>query len=280
MPNIATNPEDEPSCILCADDFALSSAISGVIADLAARACINAISCMTAMPSWEKDARLLSGIGRAGGVEVGLHLVLAGERPLTPISWAGPDGVLPGADRTMMLAYGRRLDLAEIAREIDAQFATFIEVRGHPPDFVDAHQHVHVHPGIREAVIAGTKRHAPGAWMRNPADRPRAMLRRPFVGKAVGSTLHAAGLGRALRRHGIASNDSFAGHYDYARDEEEFAALFPRFFRAPGRRHLIMCHPGAGHMPGDGIADARIVEAAVIGAMPLRERLRELRVRP
>ncbi|HEX7873732.1 MAG TPA: ChbG/HpnK family deacetylase [Sphingobium sp.] len=266
-----------PTFTLCADDFALSPAISETIADLASRGCINAISCMAALPSWEEDARLLSGIGdgNAMPVQIGLHLVLAGDRPLTPMTIQRPDGRLPSADRTMMLAYGRRLDLEEMAREIEAQFAAFVRARGHAPDFVDAHQHVHVHPGIRECVITATQRLAPGAWMRNPADRMSAMLRRPFAGKAIGSTVHAAGLGKAYRLRGIAANDSFAGHYDYRSD---FAQLLPRFFRAPGRRHLIMCHPGSGHLDGDGIAEARIREASVIRRMSLAARLAELRV--
>ncbi|MFT3965100.1 MAG: ChbG/HpnK family deacetylase [Sphingobium sp.] len=265
-----------PTYILCADDFALSPPISETIAELAVRGCINAISCMAAMPSWERDARLLSGLGGSADapVQVGLHLVLAGERPLTRMARQGPDGRLPDADRTMLLAYAGRLDLGEMAREIEAQFAAFIRARGHAPDFVDAHQHVHVFPGLRQCVIAATLRHAPGAWMRDPADRVTAMLRRPFAGKAFGSTLHAAGLAAAYRRRGIAANDSFAGHYDYRGD---FGALLPRFFEAAGRRHLIMCHPGAGRLADDGIADARIVEAAVIGRMPLADRIAELR---
>ncbi|MET0364640.1 MAG: ChbG/HpnK family deacetylase [Sphingobium sp.] len=273
-----TNRRGFPTFTLCADDFALSPAISETIAELASRGCINAVSCMAALPGWDEDVRLLSGIGTGSGrapVQVGLHLVLAGERPLTRMKVQRPDGRLPGADRTMMLAYGGQLDLDEMTREIEAQFAAFVRARGHAPDFVDAHQHVHVHPGIRERVIAATQRLAPHAWMRNPADRMIAMLRRPFADKAIGSTLHAAGLGKAYRRHGIAANDSFAGHYNY---RDDFARLLPRFFRAPGRRHLIMCHPGSGHLPGDGIAEARIREAAVIRRMSLASRLAELRV--
>ncbi|MCE7796371.1 ChbG/HpnK family deacetylase [Sphingobium sufflavum] len=281
-----------PSYTLCADDFALSPQISETIADLARRGCINAISCMAVFPGWRRDARLLTplggaGTGDAGGggggggdpanVQVGLHLVLAGERPITRMARQGADGRLPSADATMLLAHARRLDLDELSAEVDAQFAAFATAMGRAPDFVDAHQHMHVFPGVRERVIAATLRHAPGAWMRNPADRLAAALRRPFAGKAIGSNLHAIGLARAFARHGIASNDSFAGHYDYRGDYE---ALLPAFFRAAGRRHLIMCHPGDGRLADDSIADARIVEAAVLGAMPLAERIAALTLTP
>lgn len=267
-----------PTYILCADDFALSSSISETIADLAERACINAVSCMAVFPGWARDACLLAGLDRSGpgAVQVGLHLVLAGERPITRMARQGPDGRLPGADATRRLAYARRLDLRELAQEIDAQFAAFCRAMGRAPDFIDAHQHVHVLPGIRDRVIDATLRHAPRAWMRNPADRLMAARHRPFLGKAIGSSLHAAGLGSALVKQGIASNDSFAGHYDYRGD---YAALLPRFFAAPGERHLIMCHPGSGLAEGDSIAEARVVEAAVLGAMPLAERIAAMRTR-
>jgi predicted glycoside hydrolase/deacetylase ChbG (UPF0249 family) len=174
----------------------------------------------------------------------------------------------------MVLAHAGRLNLDEIRCEIDAQFAAFANARGCAPDFVDAHQHVHVYPGIRERVIAATRRHSPRAWIRNPTDRLSAMLQRPFAGKAVGSAVHALGFAAALSRAGIRSNDSFAGHYDFAGD---YAALLPKFFRAPAAFHLVMCHPGAGSLASDGIANARIAEAAALSTITLSERLSQLR---
>ncbi len=271
MPDIARNRRSLPAYTLCADDFALSSPISETIADLAGRNCINAISCMAVFPGWKRDAALLAHLPES--VQIGLHLVLAGEQPLTRMKRQGIDGRLPSADRTMVLAYGRRIDLVELSHEIDAQFLAFAEAMGRSPAFVDAHQHVHVFPGIRQCVIAAARRHAPEAWMRNPADSLAAAMARPFSGKAIGSSFHAMGLGGAFARSGIVSNDSFAGHYDYRGD---FAGLLPRFFRAAGARHLIMCHPGQGHLDGDSIADARIVEAAVLGRMPLADRIHAL----
>ncbi len=273
MPDIARNRRSLSAYTLCADDFALSSPISETIADLAEKGCINAISCMAVFPGWQRDARLLAPMA-GGDVQIGLHLTLAGEQPITRMTRQGADGRLPSADRTMMLAYARRLDLPELSREIDAQFAAFAKAMGRAPDFVDAHQHIHVFPGIRECVIAATLRHAPGAWMRNPGETVARSLRRPFSGKAIGSNVHALGLGAAFSCRGILSNDSFAGHYDYRGD---FAALLPRFFEGAAARHLIMCHPGSGHLDGDGIAAARIVEAGVIGEMPLVERVAALR---
>lgn len=257
--------------ILCADDFALSRGISETIAELAERRCINAVSCMAALPGWEDDAPLLATLAKPGSdVQIGLHLVLSDERPLTDLAIRDAGGRLPSPDRMMLLAYLGRLDIPGLAREIDAQFGAFARMIGRAPDFVDAHQHVHVHPHIRRLVIAATQRHAPRAWMRNPADRPGAMVRRPFAGKAIGSSVHAIGLQAQLARAGLSANIGFAGHYDFRGAYEE---LLPRFFAAAGARHLVMCHPGAGRLDGDTIASARIAEAAVLRSRPLAQRL-------
>ena len=264
--------------ILCADDFALTREISTTIAALARKACLNAVSCMAAMPNWADDARMLEGIeevecGAFGHVQVGLHLVLTSERPITRMSCLDQEGKLPGPDRLLLLLLARRIDLAEFALEIDRQFEAFVRARGCPPAFVDAHQHVHVYPGMRQLVIAAVKRHAPDAWVRVPADGISPMLARPFRAKAVGSTLHSLGLRRALGRAGIAANRSFAGHYDF---RGSYADRLPRFLEHGSRAHLVMCHPGAGLAPGDSIAAARIEEARVLGQMTLAQRIAEL----
>ena len=267
---------DLPRLILCADDFALTPEVSAVIARLARRRCINAISCMAIMPGWPDDARLLERIDQVdcgeglGHVQVGLHLTLSGERPLGPMACAGPDGRLPGPDRMLALALAGRLDRAEIAAEIDRQFAAFHLAMGRSPDFVDAHQHVHVYPRIRSLFIDAIRRHAPGAWVRVASDRLGAMLSRPFAGKALGSAVQAAGMRRALRRAGLACNDSFAGHYDFS---GPYRRYLPAFLRYGSGHHVVMCHPGLGLAAGDGIARARIAEAEVIGEMPLGERI-------
>lgn len=252
----------------------MSREVSATIARLARSRCLNAISCMAAMPGWSEDAALLEGIeevtcGSLGRVQVGLHLVLASERPLGRMSCQQIDGRLPGPDRMLALAVTGRVDPDEIAYELDRQFLTFRAIRGRAPDFVDAHQHVHLYPVIREQVIAATLRHAPQAWVRVPDDRLLPMLARPFAGKAIGSTLHGLGFRRQLARAGLRANRSFAGHYDF---RGNYRRYLDSFLRWGSDAHLVMCHPGHGEAPGDTIAAARPVEAEVIGEMPLEQR--------
>lgn len=258
--------EESPArLILCADDFAFSSSTSRVIADLLARRRLSATGCMTLRPDWPVDSRMLRDVpdDRA----IGLHLVLTDEVPLTGMRRLAPAGTLPRLHALERV--GRRdLPLDEIAAEIDAQFAAFADAMGRPPAFVDGHQHAHALPGIRALVLAATRRHAPDAWLRTCEERPGAMLARPWRGKALASAVHSRGLRRNAVGQGTGTNEGFAGHYGFAGD---YAAIFPAFLRRPGRRHLVMCHPGTDTRAGDAIAAARPVEAAALATLPLAE---------
>lgn len=241
---------------LCADDFGHSPQTSAVIAELIGAGRINATCCMTLTPSWPSDWAALKEV--AGGAEVGIHLTLTDQRPLSDMPTFAPGGTMPGIDQ---LARRRELPLAEIEREIAAQFARFAAVTGRPADFVDGHQHVHHLRGVRSLVLAETKRSAPDAWLRDCADSVAGILTRPFVSKAVGSAWRGRGFRAAAHRAGLPTNDGFAGHYDFG---EDFAGLFPRFLRRPGEHHLVMVHPGADDLPGDQIGAARVREAAFL----------------
>lgn len=248
-----------PRLILCADDFAFSPETSATIAELAAAGKLNAIGCMTLMPGWPKDSALLPPLPRH--VEIGLHLTLTGEAPLTAMPHVAPDGLLPTINSLARRARRGRLPLGEIAAEIAAQFDRFIDVHGRPPDFVDGHQHSHALPGIRDLMLAETARRSPDAWVRSCTDRVSAMLARPYAGKALASALKSRGLARDAARHGLRCNDGFAGHYDFASD---YGQVLPAFLRRPGAVHLVMCHPGAGVRADDAIAVARPREAAAL----------------
>jgi hypothetical protein len=251
--------------ILCADDFAHSSGTSRVIADLLAARRLSATGCMTLRPGWADDARMLRDV--PAEAEIGLHLVLTEEAPLTAMARFAPDGRLPAIAR---LHRGDAADwpIEEIAAEVDAQFHRFAAVMGRAPAFVDGHQHVLHLAGIRPIVLAATVRHAAGAWLRTCEDRPLAMLARPWRGKALASAYRARGFARDAAWHTLATNSGFAGHYGFAGD---YAAIFPAFLRRPGQRHLVMCHPGVDTRRGDAIAAARPVEAAALATLPLAE---------
>jgi hypothetical protein len=216
---------------------------------------------MAIMRGWAADAGLLVGLPRQ--CEVGLHLTLTDETPLSAMPCYAPGQAMPSARALFRHSLFRKLPTSEIEVEVARQFAAFSDRVGRPPDFVDAHQHVHHLPHLREIVLEETARHAPAAWVRSCSDAPAALLTRPFPGKAIGSAWHSRGYAHLAACFGIATNRSFAGHYDFS---PCFASVFQRFFDSASDHHVIMTHPGAADRVDDPIARARVREASFLEA--------------
>ncbi|MBF0392775.1 MAG: ChbG/HpnK family deacetylase, partial [Alphaproteobacteria bacterium] len=147
--------------------------------------------------------------------------------------------------RLMALALARRLDPAEVAAEVAAQLDAFIAATGRPPDFVDGHQHVHQLPHVRDAVLDLFRdRLGEGAWLRLCFEPATAIWARG-VDRLRAGVISGLGWGMARRaaRAGIPVNDSFRGVHDFS-GRQPCEALFERFLAGPGRRPLVMCHPG------------------------------------
>ncbi|MBL8590548.1 MAG: ChbG/HpnK family deacetylase [Methylobacteriaceae bacterium] len=230
--------------VLCADDYALSPAVSaGILAALAAGA-LTATGVMTTRPSWPAAARALDPFREHA--DIGLHFNLTLGAPLGPAPQLAPDGVFPKVGAVIARALRGALPRGEIAAELDRQLDAFVAAAGGPPDFVDGHQHVHALPGLRDILFEALARRgwAGRLWLRDPADRAaRLLARKAMAPKAATLAGLARGFGAAARRAGFSVNDGFAGFSDFAVDRD-YAALFATFLRAPGPRHLVMCHPG------------------------------------
>ncbi len=224
---------------ICADDYALTPRVSAAILDLARRGRISAVSCMTASPLWPELGPALLSV--ADKVDVGLHLTLVDETPLTAMPRLAPSGRLPSVGRLIARSYLRLLALDEAAAEIEAQIAAFVAVMGQPPAHIDGHLHTHVLPGIREIVLARAARMTPRPWLRTTTDR--AVFSRPAGVKAAVLGALGRAFTREARARGFVTNDGFSGFYDFAGGD--YAASFPAFLRDMGPRPLILCHPGA-----------------------------------
>ncbi|MFO1145469.1 MAG: ChbG/HpnK family deacetylase [Rhodospirillales bacterium] len=229
--------------VLCADDFGLAPGVSEGIASLAAAGRLSAISCMAGMPAWPKAALRLAALRER--CDVGLHITLTDHPPLGRMPVLAPAGTLPPLGRLFTAAFSGRLDRQEVAAEITRQWDAFTQAHGRHPDFVDGHQHVHLLPGIREAVLAllmqGPEESRP--WLRVCWEPPaRVLARRIAAAKAMLLAMLSLPLRRAAARLGLAVNDSFRG-VAFAADAD-YAAMFPRFLQGRAQRPLIMCHPG------------------------------------
>lgn len=229
---------------ICADDYGLTQAVSDGILEAVEAGRLDATGAMTTRPHWKIAARDLASLGDA--VEAGLHLDLTLGPPLTAMPQLAPGGRLPTIGGMIRLSQAGRLPEAEIRAEIAAQIDAFGEHYGRAPAFIDGHQHVHMLPGIRDWLwdAAAERGLAGKIWMRDSADRFSRIIKRGVEApKAMIVALAGRGFAAGARRRGFAVNEGFSGFsaFDPRRD---YAKDFVRFLAAPGRRHVVMCHPG------------------------------------
>ncbi|HWG06588.1 MAG TPA: ChbG/HpnK family deacetylase [Beijerinckiaceae bacterium] len=229
---------------LCADDFAVSPAVSrGILEVLEARR-LSATSVMANRPHWRWAARELNQFAKVA--EIGLHLNLTLGSPLSPMPKLAPGGEFPKLQRLLRASLQRKLPETELRGEIARQLDAFEEALGKPPDFVDGHQHIQVLPIIRDSLLAElTARKLAGrTWLRDSSDTlARIVARRVEIGKAVTVSGLGRGFARAAAGAGFAINDGFSGYSSFA-PGRDYGADFRRYLVAPGVWHLVMCHPG------------------------------------
>jgi chitin disaccharide deacetylase len=230
--------------VLCADDFGVTEGVSRGIVKLARMGRLSATSVMAHRPWWPRLAPHLKELN--GQVGVGLHLTLTLGEPLGAMPSFAPGGTFPPFRHLVRAAVSGRLPLHEISAEIDRQLAAFEAGFARPPDFVDGHQHVHVLPGIRRALLRVLQgRGLRGrVWLRDPCDHAFAILaRRIAVTKALAVKGFAVGFATGARQAGFATNEGFSGFspFDPKRDTGH---EFRRTFAHLGRRPVVMCHPG------------------------------------
>ena len=189
---------------LCADDYGISPGVNAAIRELILRGRLNATSVMTAAPHLGNDEAdalemLNSGEKRAA---IGLHVTLTA--PFSPLSADyAPlrDGAFLPLNETMRLAVARRLQSERLIIEIASQLRAFVAAFGHLPDFVDGHQHVHLFPQVRDALLKVVAETAPMAWVRQCGRaRWRARAARP------------QGTGPRYFKSGVSPQSAAAGH--------------------------------------------------------------------
>jgi predicted glycoside hydrolase/deacetylase ChbG (UPF0249 family) len=230
---------------LCADDYGIAPGVNAAIRDLITRRRINATSVMVAAPSLSGSEVASLSILNAGERQaaIGLHVTLTAPfRPLTGDFHPLRGGAFLPLPDLMRQALWRRLDGAAIGREVTAQLQRFAAAFGRAPDFVDGHQHVQLLPQVRDAVLAGAKALAPGAWLRQ-AGSARALHRRLDDRKGLLLGLLSRSFRRRAQKLGIRTNPAFAGTYDFV-PQADFSALFPAFLDDLPDGGVIMCHPG------------------------------------
>jgi len=230
---------------LCADDYGIAPGVDKAIRDLIERGRLNATSVMVVAPSFAREsAAMLAALNGAGTrAAIGLHVTLTGPlRPKTADYTPAVDGAFLPLGATLRLAMQQRLDMSALTREIEAQFAAFRAAFGRPPDYVDGHQHVHLFPQVRHAVLDATRRLSPEAWVRQCGSK-LPLHRRLTDPKGLLIDWLSREFRARADRFGIPTNPAFAGTYTY-RANADFEQIFPTFLDGMPEGGLIMCHPG------------------------------------
>ena len=230
---------------LCADDYGISPGVNRAIRDLIGKGRLNATSVMVVGPAIGRaDVAALQDVARASPrCAIGLHVTLTAPfRPLTMHFRPADGGMFLSLPTMLQRGFVRRLDREIIQSEIAAQFSAFRDLFGRAPDFADGHQHAQLFPVVRDAFLAATAAHAPGAWVRQGGSN-RSLLKRFNSPKALLLDALSRQFRKRAARADIAFNSAFAGAYDFLR-KPDFGTLMQQFLQGLPGDGLVMCHPG------------------------------------
>lgn len=262
--------------ILCADDYGMTLGINRAIRELIALGSLNATSVM--MPGAACDRNEIDALKAAADsshCEIGLHVTLTAPfHPLTPHFMPLQSGAFLPLGKLMRASLLRRLDVAILRSEIDAQLAAFMTVFGRPPDFVDGHQHVQLFPQIRDAFLQAVNHATPDAWVRQCGRRSSSGGRKLNLKALILDTLSTSFRARAARA-GLRTNPAFAGAYDWTRPID-FGKLVAGFIDGMPEGGVMMCHPGYVDdelRQIDGLTDMREAERAFLASQKFQELL-------
>ncbi|MBL8445826.1 MAG: ChbG/HpnK family deacetylase [Zoogloeaceae bacterium] len=268
----AKSVEDQfATSVVCADDFGLAPGVNAAIAELIAAGRLSATSCMVAWPDWRGGVAMLKAAVAAFPADVGLHLTLTDQPALGGSSVLAPDGRFPRLAVMLRRGLARQLPVDEVRSEIRAQLDAFEDGWGGPPDYVDGHQHMHLLPTVRDALLDElVRRYPPGqVYARDCQERLVTILRRRVaVPKALFLNALGAGFARRARRAGVPLNQGFAGLHDFS-GRHPFGELMRAFLRDPGLQPLIHVHPGRVDdvlRRRDGLTAPREVEFAYLAS--------------
>lgn len=230
---------------LCADDYGISPGVNRGIRELIAQGRLNATSVMTVGPAIGRDevSALTAAAADSPRCAIGLHATLTAPfRPLTMHFKPVDGGLFLAFPKLLRAGLLRRLDPEIIHAELMVQFATFGELFGRAPDFVDGHQHAQLFPQVRDAFLAAVREAAPNAWVRQ-CGRVQPLAQRLGAPKAMVLDLLSAQFRARAAQAGVTFNAGFAGAYDFSR-QPDFGALMATFLDGLPDNGVVMCHPG------------------------------------
>lgn len=226
---------------------------------------LSGTGCLVDGPSFLQNAPRL----RASGLQAGLHLNFTEQLE--------HEGIFMPLGRLVQACWTRRLDAAQVRRQIATQLDRYESVMQRAPDYVDGHQHVHQFPQIREALLVELARRYPAGsrpWLRSTLASGRGLPAGTKVKAAIIATLGAAQTVRLARRQGLQLNRALLGVYDFQGGAAGYSDLLRRWLSIARDNDLIMCHPATAAVPGDPLGRQRLAELEVLASDETGEWLR------
>jgi chitin disaccharide deacetylase len=230
--------------IVNADDYALTTAVSQGILRAHREGILTSTSVLALAPGFAPSAPWLRD---TEGIGVGAHLAAVGEDPPLLSAREIPTlvdrrGRLPSSWRQLLARLvTRRLDPADVGREFGAQLDA-IRGAGLEVDHLDTHQHVHLWPGIREAVVELAHRAGVPALRvtRSVARSPVGVVVRRLSNRLEGESV----------AEGLAFPEQAAGLDEAGRlDLPAVLAALDRLASSGARTAELSTHPGGHHDP-------------------------------
>lgn len=251
---------------LCADDFALSESISQGIVSLIKKQRLSATSCMTTEARWQQDAPLLTPL--VDLADIGLHFNLTEGCALSVNPFNSGSNTFSGLGSVMRDTLMRKVSVALIQKELNAQMDAFVEAMGCLPAFIDGHQHIHHLPLVRTALLEVYKKRFSGSRCYMRAISPivggyGSIFTKQKLKEWVISLTGAIKMRSLLQQQNIPCNTGFAGIYDFS-DVEEFPQMMQYWLSAVSDGALVMCHPGLSSDEYDVLSDSRPKEFAYL----------------
>ncbi|MSR20776.1 MAG: ChbG/HpnK family deacetylase [Gemmatimonadetes bacterium] len=240
MPGIA---KSRRTLIVNADDLGLHPDIDRGIEAAHREGIVTSASISAVGSSFEQAVELCR---RNPRLDVGVHLTLVGERPLTDPRRLGDlvtkDGRFVDSHPALVSrALTLRLDRGAVARELGAQVERVVDA-GIRPTHLDGHQHVHLLPGVWPVVVELARKHGI-RWVRVPAFVPVTAGHPGAAGLALRSGLNVLqrvrrGALGALRCADATPALGMSGHLTVDRILEGLAAV------PDGAVAELVAHPG------------------------------------
>jgi chitin disaccharide deacetylase len=269
MKNVRNNRAPRRLLVI-ADDFGIGFNTTTGILQLAAKGLLTGSALIVNTSAAAESVQRWRNLG--GRLELGWHPNLTLDSPLAEPSQVPSlirdDGTFWPLGAFLQRWWLGKLDPAEIALELHLQLRRYIQLVGHPPTFVNFHQHLALFKPIGAILLDQLSELHVKPYVR------RVQEPWPLIAKLGGARLKRAFLNRLGRRasnmqrlRGFPGNDWLAG---IARPSDiADPQFFLRWLRAtPGDIVELMCHPGL-HDPSligrdctesDGLLDQRVNE--------------------